>query len=172
MKSILFSILLMATTDVQAASLSTSTVELLRATSNNEQLKSPERRQSLAAKVKAYCEEIEDVYPRNSPAEEQWLDNEIKSGGDRVSRVLSSPEFGRRQAKLFTDGCMQWSLALEEHSDRSRYYVGLAYVFLKFSTDAEFLAKKNALNPENFGLSYIPRSVAEALLLAALLSEK
>jgi hypothetical protein len=155
-----------------AAETTPATMALARAALDSKGLETAAGRKTLGLAVRGYCDDVRRVYPQNSPQEDFWLDGEIRGSGERFSRVLASPEWGRRQAKLFTEGCAMWSAALEKGPDRSRYFVGLAYQFVRFATDAEFFAKKNGIDPGLLGIPPTLRFATEALLAAALNAEK
>jgi hypothetical protein len=108
------------------------------------------------------------AYPQNSPAEDQWLDAEIKGSNERVMRALASAEMGRRQARYFTTACSNWTAQLAKVPDTWRSYVALAYAFLRFAGDAEFFAPKNNVDGGALAFGLAPRNAAEALLVAAM----
>ncbi|RYG56297.1 MAG: hypothetical protein EON56_04375 [Alphaproteobacteria bacterium] len=128
-------------------------------------------RVALASAVKSYCEEISRVYPQNSPAENAWLDKELRSGGERAMRAIDTSERGRQRAKVFTDGCRDWSAALSKEPDRPRYYVGLAYEFSRFAGDAAYFAKKDSIDADLYAFVILD-DAAQALMLAALMTGK
>ncbi len=131
-------------------------------------LKTELARKMLTARVKAYCEEIRGVFPRNSPAEDAWLKGEIEAGGERVTRVLSSPEWGRRQVNSFTDGCLRQTSALENLPENAKAYAGLGYIFARLGNDSGYYARRNNIDPEKFGFPLVVNLVTQSLLAAAL----
>ncbi len=165
--------LMLATTPVAtiAVKKNDKALELAKVAFMKSDLESLAGRTKLVSAVREYCSEIERVYPQNSPAEEQWLRNELRGGGDRFIRALASAEWGRSEAKLFTDQCGKWSAAFEGEPDRPRYYVGLAYEFMRFDGDAENFARMNNIDPEEFNFGVTLSSTSEALVLAALSAE-
>jgi hypothetical protein len=157
---------------IRAAEVSPATAALARVVIDQSDLKAETGRKSLALAVGRYCNDVKQAYPQNSPEEDRWLDGEAQGDEERIKRALSSPEMGRRQAKLFTDSCALLSSALEREPDRSRHFVALAYTFFVFTTDAEFFARKNRVDPERLGFDTVLRFTTESLLLAALSTEK
>jgi len=111
------------------------------------------------------------VFPTNSPKEEDWLQSELSSGGDRGFRVLSTPEYGRNRAKNFTDGCAEWLNVKDRYFDKLRFYAGLARTFFLFESDSAHDARKNSIDAERFGFPFVPRDAADALLVAALTTD-
>jgi hypothetical protein len=89
-----------------------------------------------------------------------------------MMRAAGSAEWGRRQAKIFTDQCALWIAEYEKTPDKSRTYVGLAYTFLRFSGDAEAYAAKNNVDTVQWGFPVVPRLATEGLLIAALLASR
>lgn len=71
------------------------------------------------------------------------------------------------QAENFTDGCIGFAqLGIASPNDPLAY-VGLAFNFSRFSEHAETSARKNGIDPDRFGFSYI-RGKEQPFLLAAL----
>jgi len=135
-------------------------------------LKAANGRNALAVAVGRYCNDVKQAYPQNSPEEDRWLDGEAQGDEERIRRTLASPELGRRKAKYFTDACATLSVALEREPDHSRYFVGLAYTFVMFTTDAEYFARTNRVDPERLSFGSILHLTTESLLIAALAAEK
>ena len=154
-----------------AAEISVGTRELAKATLNQEVLATPSGRSALLKAVNAYCKEIQAIDPRNSPSEDQWVDGEISGAGNRIEKVLSSAELGRRIAKNFSDNCVTSSDWALKRPDRTLYVISLTHDFIRFSRDATYFAKKNGVNPEIYWLDGMPRSAAEALAYAAMMIE-
>jgi hypothetical protein len=130
-------------------------------------LATPASRAMLVNSVKNYCLEIERRYPRNSPNEDIWLDTEIDASGDRMIRVMNSPEFGRRMAANFIIDCKGYASEYSENGKKVYGLIGLARNFVKFYPDAELYAKKNNMNVEDLGFGGL-RLVTQFILMAAL----
>lgn len=161
-------ILFVGHSPASAEPLSPPTSALLRHALDEKALQTVAARKILTEKVKAYCNEIRSVFPQNSPAEDAWLREEIQAGGERATRIFPSPEWGRRQVKIFTDGCLQWVRKLDESPENAKAYVGLGYTFVRLGTDSEYHARKNGLDPEKYGFSLVLNVVTQSLLAAAL----
>lgn len=169
-KLALFAALVGIASDAPCAQASSATRDLLQVTLDNDALSSLPGRKRLIAAVGAYCAEVRALYPRNSPAEDQWLASEVTGGGDRPERAVASAEFGRRRTALFVDGCARWKAEFEIDPSHGRAFIGLAYTFVRLIDDSTFYARKNNIDPDQLGFPFALRSGAEALLLAALLS--
>ena len=146
---------------------SPATQQLLRSALQLDAMSNDKDVAGLIRAVAAYCAEVSDVYPRNTPAEDQWLASEIKGGGNRLPRVFQSAELGRRVAANFTGECKSYVSAYARPSQRRVALVGLAYTFTRFERDAAFYAPKNGVDPKRFAFGSLSAAV-EAILLAAL----
>jgi hypothetical protein len=139
---------------------------LISASLPKSQFAKSQDRSALVQAVVDYCSEVGKVYPRNSPAEDEWLNAELLAGGSRTERALASAELGRRKAANFVTECHGFTSAY--HSGRRTFgMVGLAQAFNKFHIDAEFMAKKNRVNPDGVGLGLLTVAL-DGLLSAAL----
>ena len=127
----------------------------------------PQGRAKLASDADVYCAFIEHDFPRNSPAEDQWLDGEIAGGSDRMLRAIGSTEFGRRRAAVFVSDCKLFGNLLRAKPDSSKGFAGLAFAFVRFSGDAEDAARQNKLDAQFYGFP-VMHDATEAFLRAAL----
>jgi len=154
-----------------ASELSKGTRELGLATIDQNKLASAEGRLALVNAVKAYCSDVQATYPTNSPSEEQWISSEMSGDVNRMQNVMSSPEMGRRFAKVFTDQCVSASDWAIKQPEKSVHLVILAHSFIRFASDAEYFGKKNGVDVERYSFKWLPRSAAEALAYAAIMIE-
>lgn len=145
---------------------------LLRATLDVDALKTSSGRSALASAAKAYCGELERDYPRNSPAEDQWLSAETRGSSERAMRAINSPEMGRRMAARFIEDCAALSQAVLAAPDSARPSAALAYTFVRYMGDAEFFAAKNGIDTEQYAFGTALRSTVEALLFSSLTARK
>lgn len=136
-------------------------------TLDREALRTDAGRDALALAAASYCEEVDRRYPRNSPAEEEWLTTEIAAQGDRMLRAAQSAEFGRRATAAFTTTCNSFADAYQQGSHQTGL-IGMAYAFVRYDGDAEFYAKKNGVDARELGLAALG-SAGEALIFAALM---
>lgn len=130
---------------------------------------SAEGRKALTLAIKNYCNEIDRIYPRNTPQEDQWLDNEIAGEAERLMRAASSAEYGRRLARNFTAGCVKMTGNIEREPNRPFNYIALAWEFSRFTSDAAFFARKNKIDPDMYGFG-VTTSSTVVTLLAQLIS--
>ena len=121
---------------------------------------------SLVRSAQSYCAEVAKVYPRNSPADSQWIKSEGHGGGDRPERLMQSAEFGRLLAANFTEGCAMYAANYKAPSFQRTALIGLAYTFIQFR-DAPYYAVKNGVDVDRYGLATLSFTT-EAFLLAAL----
>lgn len=149
----------------QAADVSPVAKSLFVVAIHTEKLSTPAARYELVQASQSYCEEVERVYPRNSPAEEEWINTEMKGEEARVSRVMRSAELGRRVASVFVTSCKASVAGYASHKQRA--LTALAYTFLRFSRDANYFAEKNGVDGKQLGFGGLSL-VVEGLLVAAL----
>lgn len=128
----------------------------------------PAGRLALVQAAACYCDSVGRVFPRNSPTEETWLSGELAAGGDRPARALMSAEFGRRHAAQFVDSCIQAARNYEGGDDKRRSILWIAYAFAGFGPDAEYYAKKNGVDVEQFAFGFLPGKTVGALIKAAI----
>lgn len=146
-----------------------ATATLVGVALDQEALKTLLGRKALITAVGGYCTEIANVFPRNSPDEDRWLDGEVRGEGSRSERILRSAELGRRKASNLVASCATWLAEINKNPESIRSFIGLSYTFLIFSDDSDYFAKQNGLNADRLGLPFVPRAVTQALLFAALM---
>lgn len=124
-------------------------------------------RTALVEAASAYCELVDQQFPRNSPAEEEWLSGEVQGGGDRPLRALNSPEFARRATAAFTSTCRSY---VEEYrrGGRQAGLIGLAYAFVRYQGGAEAYASRNNIDAAELGVVAL-EDAGTALVFAALM---
>jgi hypothetical protein len=77
----------------------------------------PENRIELTRRIAAYCDDVLDKVPTNTPAEEAWVMSEYKSDGgdtDRMNRLVSSKEWARYRLKDTFSECLQQVALLQQ----------------------------------------------------------
>ena len=98
----------------------------------------PENRIELTRRMAAYCRDVLDNLPTNTPAEEAWVMSEYKSGhleGDRLNRLVSSKEWARYRLKDTFSECLQNVALLQQAQTQkarpaeAEYFISLAYTF-------------------------------------------
>jgi hypothetical protein len=98
----------------------------------------PENRIELTRRTAAYCPDVLDKVPTNTPAEETWVMSEYNSGSDdtdRVNRLLSSKEWARHQLRDIFSRCLQTAALLQQaqtqkaRSAEAQHFIMLAYTF-------------------------------------------
>lgn len=75
-------------------------------------------------------DEFEQVIPKLSPKEEEWLDGELASGnGQRVIAAINSLEYAKRQARHVVEQVQILTSLIKQGTDAEfRYWTGLAYL--------------------------------------------
>lgn len=123
-------------------------------------LESPEGRLSLILALSNYCNALKREFPTNSPVEEEWLNREINGGGDRIYRALASAEWGRRQARQFTENCLYYAEQYLQKPDyKAIWLFGLIETISRFQPDAEIYSRRNGLAPEDWGFTTLGSSI-------------
>ncbi|MCL4671685.1 MAG: hypothetical protein KJZ64_01840 [Sphingomonadaceae bacterium] len=132
-------------------------------------MREPADRRNLVQAALTYCDEVEIAFPRNSPADDRWLDGEIAAGGERAGRTLMSAEFGRRKAQAFVRDCKSSAIGYlnDGHEHRTIAIIALAKAFADFDTDTEYYATSNGVNADRFSFLFID-TIADSLINASL----
>ena len=113
-----------------------STEELLRGlmqTMNytSQSMPAAERRAFAVAGV-AYWKSFDSRIPRNSPADDAWLDGEMNTtDSERIGRMAMSPQFSLRELVQMSETCVQVHELLVEHIGADR--ATELYLWLKAS---------------------------------------
>jgi hypothetical protein len=137
-------------------------------------------RAKIVQNVATYCGEILKALPTNTPSEDAWVAAEAKTSDlAKVERLLSSPEWSRRELKSTFSDCKDLSQTLIQNQAvvnrtdavaraEAINLVGLALIF-NDTSDIESYASR-----ANFKLGYEPTSepdlfslVRKDLLIAA-----
>lgn len=126
------------------------------------------KRLELVDAIGAYCQSLERAFPKNSPAENAWLQGEMGGEPDRMMRAVESPEAARRQAEAFVISCTSNARAYSAGGNRPKVLVALALTFNRFQYEAADAARKNNVDVDRYGFRSL-RFVTTALLVAALL---
>lgn len=117
-------------------------------------LEAVDQREEIVASYGRYCGALKEVYPTNSPDENEWVFGEIAAGDKRALRALSSKEWGRVEASRFTTNCeMAVQLYLGDASARPQAVFVLIEAIANFAGDAEFHAIRNDINPTDWAFS-------------------
>lgn len=139
---------------------------LLTSALSQKALTAANNRSALVSAAADYCNDLDRVFPRNSPTEDAWLDREFAAGTERFLRATNSAEYSRRQAAIFISSCLSASAA---YSD-GRRQLGLnmlVYAFARFDGDAAIHAQRNSISPDDYALN-IMSVMLEGLAYAAL----
>lgn len=131
----------------------------------------PSNRVELSRRFAAYCRELLDAVPTNTPAENAWVIAESKtSDTDRITRLVSSKEWARHQLTETFSECLQkvaWLQQAQANNARSAeaaQFISLAYTFNQDS-DLVVFAKRIGLKLE---LSPFVNSFRQVLMIAAM----
>lgn len=123
-------------------------------------LNDPDQQREVVAVVGRYCAALQQRYPTNSPAEDQWLEREMGGGGERLIRALASAEFGRRDAAMFTANCISMTEAFEMYPDaRPNILFALIGSIARYSPDAEYHAESNGLDGDAWGFTFLGTTI-------------
>lgn len=79
-----------------------------------EQQPSREMRRQFALAILAYWQDFDSRVPRLSPAEEEWIANEMQGALERMSRAMNTREFALRRLNSDTDECIETAQRLLE----------------------------------------------------------
>lgn len=129
------------------------------------------KRDEMVTRVRKYCEFVDREFPRNSPAEEHWLDQETEAGTDRFFRAVASPEWGRRMTDYFVKECFAFSDAYKlsaTSAQKEWALIMLAHTFVKRKDDLEDALKSNGIDDEKFGFFVLDSIAQKVLEMAAL----
>ena len=131
----------------------------------------PANRVELSRQFEAYCREVLDTVPTNTPAEDAWVMAESKtSDTNRITRLVSSKEWARHQLKETFSECLQKVALLQQaqannaRSAEAAQFISLAYTFNQ-DTDLAAFAKRVDLKLE---LSPFVNSFRQVLMIAAM----
>ena len=109
-----------------------------------------QNRVELARLFDAYCREIFDSVPTNTPAEDAWVKTEVSGPVDdfrRMSRLIASTEWARHQlTKTFSDCLQKVALLRQVQSQKllaaeAAQFASLALTF-NADTDIDTFAKR------------------------------
>lgn len=96
----------------------------------------PANRVELSRRIEAYCREVLDTVPTNTPAEDAWVTAELNTSDiNRVNRLVSSKEWARHQLKDTFSDCLdgvtllQQAQANNSRSAEAAQLISLAYIF-------------------------------------------
>lgn len=134
----------------------------------------PQNRIELGRLSQAYCQDILDNVPTNTPAEDAWVATEARLASDdtnRLSRLLQSKEYARHQLKETMSECLQKVIllqqaqALNSRMGEAAQFISLAYAF----NDDSYLAaytKRVGMRSEHALSS--AKALRQVLMVAAL----
>jgi hypothetical protein len=120
-------------------------------------------RRSVASALQAWCEDLGHRTPRNTPAEDLWvdaefadalsLDNWVGNDNKRMERVENSVEYARQGLSKAFSACASTAKSIQE-GQKSRRDEALLWIdlvrFLSGSDDMQRLATIVGLLPRNF----------------------
>jgi hypothetical protein len=125
-----------------------------------------------------YCADVLKALPTNTPAEDAWVRAEGNTTDmDKIRRLISSPEWSRRELKQLFEGCVESTTNIQriqkltEKNDsvaRSEAQELLRIAF-DFNNDNDILAyaSRAGLSTRAWQLDFLP-SVRKSLIVAAL----
>lgn len=132
---------------------------------------SPANRVELSRRFEAYCREVLDTVPTNTPAEDSWVAAETTtSDTNRLTRLVSSKEWARHQLKDTFSECLEKVALLQQaqankaRSAEAAQFISLAYTFNQ-DTDLAAFARRIDLKSE---LSPFVNSFRQVLMIAAM----
>ena len=143
------------------------TRDLVRAATRFDEMESQDARTGLIDSAEAYCTALEREFPKNSPAEDEWLDDELRGAGNRPRNALGSVEMVRRIASNFTGECLFFVSVARVDPNSPKGFVGLAMAFDKADGNLHTRADDVGVNPETFGLEIVLRIARSGFLRAA-----
>ncbi len=123
-------------------------------------------REQMVERVRRYCEFVDHEFPRNSPEEARWLEQETSAGNERFFRALASPEWGRQMVANFVAECYSYSDSFSESStDTQREWalIMLANTFIRRHVGLEDAAKRGGIEDNKFAFFMFDR-IAEKIL--------
>ncbi len=125
-------------------------------------------RSTLVRNVAAYCSEVDRSFPRNSPADEAWLNSEMKGDSNRAIRALGSPQRGRQKARTFVTECQGFANTYLSgtYKDKRVSMIGLALTFSRFDDDAKLYGDQNGVDGKKLGFELLS-PVTDSLIYAA-----
>jgi hypothetical protein len=133
----------------------------------------PENRIELTRRIDAYCRDVLDKVPANTPAEEAWVMSESKSAydTDRVNRLVSTKEWARYRLKDIFSDCLQ-SVALlrqaqtqKARSAEAEYFISLAYTF---NQDRDLGAFAKLVSPQAGVSAFALNTFRQLFMVAAM----
>jgi hypothetical protein len=120
-----------------------------------------------------YCQALGNAFPKNSPAEERWLDDELTGDNQRLMRALNSAEMGRRQTDAFIRDCKTaTSTYLQSDGNKAQSIFMLIFSISRFHAEERSRwAQQNGLDPQYWGFNILSLSVSKLSLLGASMSQ-
>lgn len=141
---------------------------ITQAITSEEKMDQASVRSTLVRNVAAYCSEVDRSFPRNSPADEAWLNSEMRGDSNRVIRALGSSQRGRQKARTFVTECQSFAnMYLSGNlGDKRVSMIGLALAFSRFDDDAKIYGDQNGVDGKKLGFELLS-PVTDSLIYAA-----
>jgi hypothetical protein len=128
--------------------------------------------------LSTYCTEVMSALPTNTPTEDAWVRAEGNTTDtEKIRRLVSSPEFIRRELKSVFEGCVESTAnilrvrKLTEKGDSSARYEAQELLRIAFDLNADndilLYASRAGLSRAAWRLDFLP-SIRKAILVAAL----
>lgn len=140
-------------------------------------LLSMKRQIHLAKVVVQYCDLARNAIPSLTPDEEKWLDEELKTSGNRLMAAVDSSVFARAKLVDLYDACLDWSrlLAQMRESDRTSIYLWAGLVNVMIQTKPrEYLERiggatfpKDKIGGADFILEWIATAALTRVIIPA-----
>ena len=134
---------------------------------------SPKGRADLAALYSAYCREVLNSVPTNTPAEQAWVAEEGRTTDvKRIARLVQSKEYARHQLQETFSECLSKLSVLTQaqtRNDRGQEAAGFVSTAISFneSSDLANYATRVGLTSEEFQFPLLG-SIRRVLMIAAL----
>jgi hypothetical protein len=87
---------------------------------NPEKMFSKKNRSKFVLSINKYCKHINFIFPRNSPEDENWLNEEKKGSLERKLKVFDSIQYYRDKIKWFTYECINNSENYENKTQKEK----------------------------------------------------
>ena len=133
------------------------------------EFEAPDTRVSFIKALQAYCLALDKAFPKNSPSEQAWLDNEIDSGdSNRMIRAYGTSEWSRAMVENYTSTCQAFTQSyLSEPDKRIVALFALIEATSRISDSAALHARRNGLDADRWGFLVLDDSVT-ALSMAGI----
>jgi hypothetical protein len=119
--------------------------------------------------INKYCKHINFIFPRNSPDDEKWLNEEINGSFDRKLKAFDSVQYYRDKIKWFTFECLSNSEDYEKKTQKEKVggLIGLISSFSKIShSDSIKISELMKINNDQSGF-FMSNQIMRTIIIAA-----